>query len=389
MDRRTIVGTHRALHSQRWLTAWLLAVVAGIPALAGAAPVSLDVSSARSEPRWGDGVGILEGTPIGAYRYLINVDDTADGSQPAVDGCTPETPGYPATCRWPSVAAISSSSPIYTQGDQSDFASFLDLPPGRYLISVLADGFKLDGAHFTVPDAGAVVVEVRLQPHPLPTATLQALVFEDTAPVNGAPDVPAERGLAGFQGHIADYIDFVLTDIFGNPLCTEYDPATGEPIPGSGGVCLSRCYDADGLDVTAQADAEGRCPVGAQGILRIPNLGPNRYALSVVPPDGTPWVQTTTLEGNLDWDSWVMEGNTGYDTEFVQAAEPVPTPIFGYVRPLNTLAGGAGHVTGVVESVKNWIPPRGGAALPGTIWGGLASSKLDRPSTGPGSRSPT
>jgi len=377
MNPRTFVGTRQAGLAVPFGPLLVAAALALIPVEVVATPVSLSVVSARTEPAW-NGVGIMAGTPIGTYRYLINVDDTGDVHQARADGCSPEAVGYPATCRWPSVAAVSSSSPIYTQGDQADFATFLDLPAGKYVISVLADGFKLDGALFTVPAAGVAAVEVRLQPHPLPTATMQALVFEDVTPVNGAPDVPAERGLAGFQGHLTDYIDFVTTDIFGNPLCTEYD-STGEPIPGSGGACYSRCIDADGADVTAQADAAGRCPEGANGILKIPNLGPNRYAVSVVPPNGAVWVQTTTLEGNLDWDAWLMEGHTGFDTEFVVAAEPLPNVFFGFVQPMSSLGGGAGRVKGVVESVKNYVPPRGGVALPGTIWGGLASSKLDRP----------
>ncbi|HYD39671.1 MAG TPA: SdrD B-like domain-containing protein [Anaeromyxobacter sp.] len=355
----------------------MLATLLLTPSGARAAPTMLNVVSARTEPAW-NGVGIVAGMPITTYRYIINVDDTGDVGQARADGCDPADPAYPASCRWPSVAAISSSSPILTQGDQRDFAPFLDLPAGKYVISVLADGFKLDGAHFTVPAAGTATVEVALQPHPLPTATLQALVFEDTSPVNGAPDVPAERGLAGFQGHLTDYIDFVTTDIFGNPLCTEYD-AAGEAIPGTGGVCLSRCYDADGADVTDQADAAGRCPVGAIGLLKIPNLGPNRYGVSVVPPDTSGWTQTTTLEGHLEWDAWVMEAHTGLDTEFVLGAEPLPNVFFGYVRPMSSLGAGSGRVRGVVEAVKNYIPPKGGLSLPGNTWGGLASSKLDRP----------
>lgn len=348
-----------------WLIAAALLLAAGA---ARATPVMLQVVDA-SDPA----------LQVSSYRYIINVDDTGDVLQARAPACTPADPAYPAGCAWPSVQAISSSSPILTQGDERDFATSLDLPPGRYLISVLADGYKLDGQHFTVTDAGIVPVQVMLQPHPLPTATIQALVFEDVSIVNGAPDLPAERGLAGFQGLISDYLDLVTTDIFGNPLCTEYDPATGEPIPGTGGVCLSRCIDAAGADVTALADANGLCPIGAQGILKIPNVGPNRYALQVVPPNGTNWIQTTTLEGNLDFDTWVMEGATGLDTEFVLGAEPVPTPIFGYVSPRSALGGGTGRVRGVVEAVKNYVPPRGGLGLPGTIWGGLASSRLDKP----------
>ena len=67
---------------------------------------------------------------------------------------------------------------------------------------MLADGFKLDGAHLTVPDGGNVPVTVELQPTPLPDATVRALVFHDNSPVNSAPDLPAEQGLAGFEGQI-------------------------------------------------------------------------------------------------------------------------------------------------------------------------------------------
>ncbi len=43
--------------------------------------------------------------------------------------------------------------PIYTQGTQDDFNGVIgtgvSLPPGKYLISVLADGYKIGGEHFT------------------------------------------------------------------------------------------------------------------------------------------------------------------------------------------------------------------------------------------------
>ena len=48
------------------------------------------------------------------------------------------------------------AAPIYTQGDQDDFNGVLGtgveiLQAGKYLISVLADGYKMSGAHFSVP----------------------------------------------------------------------------------------------------------------------------------------------------------------------------------------------------------------------------------------------
>ncbi len=357
--------------------------------------LSINVVAQRTDP----GAGVFAGDPITQYKYLINEDNTGTTEQRSpADGCSPDSPGYPASCHWVSIAGAATHSPIYTQGDQSDFGPGFDLPSGRYLISVLADGFKLGGTSFTMPMEEPGLVTVKLNSTNLPTATIQAAVFEDISPVNGAPDVPLEHGLAGFQGHIADYLGEVTTDVFGNPLCTEYD-GNGDPIPGSGGKCLSKCYVVDnGVDISVvdPLDAAGVCPVvtspattenppvadglTVEGKLKIPNVGPNRYALSVVAPDGSNWIQTTTLEGNHDWDAWVMEGATGLDTEFVVAGEPFPAIIFGYVRPTAALPSGPqGRIQGVVDAVKVYFPPTGGVGLPGTIYGGLTGMKLDKP----------
>lgn len=385
MTRRMNDGTHQADLPKRTLTAIGLCL-----ALLGAAPAEAAVRFVVQS----------DATPpalIPSYKYLVNLDNTGVTTQRSpADGCSPADPGYPASCLWTSVAGVPGSSPVVTQGDQDDMLAGVSLPPGRYLVSVLADGWKLDGSHFTV-DAGAVdtYVTVALHSTDLPDATIQAAVFEDISPVNGAPDVPAERGLAGFQGHIADYLGEVTTDVYGAPLC-----GTGR--------CLSRCYIVDGGVDKGEAnpvDVEGRCPIdmaeatlsgftlypgqvlgatpAVEGKLKIPNLGPNRYALSITPPDGSGWVQTTTLEGNLDWDAWVMEGATGLDTEFIVAGEPFPAIIFGYVpgQPghFPPLAG-TGSIHGVVEKVKVYVPTNGGVGgLPGQIWGGLAGAKLDRP----------
>ena len=57
---------------------------------------------------------------------------------------------------------------IVAQGDQSDLGdtkALADLPGGKYLISVTADGFKIDGQHFTV-DGGTHRVDGRAEPDP-------------------------------------------------------------------------------------------------------------------------------------------------------------------------------------------------------------------------------
>lgn len=352
-----------------------------LAAAAQAAPtdgLAIKVVSARTEARALNGAGVTAGDAVGTFRYIVNVDNTGSTHQRSpADGCSPASAGYPAGCKWTSIAGVPGSSPIATQGDQSDFAggATLALDPGRYLISVMADGFKLDGAHFSV-NADRTVdgpVTVELQPTPLPDSTVRALVFHDNSPVNGAPDAPVEPGLAGFEGQLADYLGQVTTDVYGNPLCTVYrgeDPVTHE-IP-------TAALDANGLPVVATPG--GHCYSDARGMLAIPHMGTNRYALSVVPPNGEKWIQTTTLEGNHDWDSWVMEGNTGYDTEFVIAGEPVPTAIFGFVKPTSLPNGGAtGEIKGVVDAVKVYVPAAGGLTNTGQIWGGLNGGKIDKP----------
>ncbi|MFN8465927.1 MAG: SdrD B-like domain-containing protein [Caldilineaceae bacterium] len=376
---------------QQWSTAWhvcalatlLLALItplspvlapaaAAAPAAQATSTMTLSVISARTEPRAFGGAGVLKGAPVTQYKYIINIDNTGQTTQrtPA-DGCSPHSPGYPESCLWPSVAGVASASPIYRSGDQSDFASGgLNLPNGRYLISVLADGYKIDGEHFTVPFTGSGLVTVEAQPFPLPDSTLRAYVFADVSPTNGTPDLPAEPGLAGFIGKINDYLGDVSTDVYGNPLCTTYvgeDPVTHE-IP-------LNALDADMLPVV-QTLGSG-CASDSNGDLVIPHLGTNRYALYVVPPNGGGWIQTTTLEGNHDWDTWIMEGSTGYDTEFAIAGEPFPQQIFGFVAPRNNFAaGGTGQIKGVVEGIKSYTPPKGGLF---DLWGGNTGTKIDHP----------
>ncbi|GAB4447426.1 MAG: hypothetical protein OHK0015_51490 [Chloroflexi bacterium OHK40] len=365
----------RANRSLRLLLMVLL--VAGVvpwaaPGVARAATttVRLRVVSARSEPRALGGAGVLKDAPISRYRFIINHDNVGDHSQPRASGCRKSDPGYPASCHWPSIQAQQGYAPVVAQGTEADLSETvgLTLPPGNYLISVVAEGFKLDGAWFSVPIEDPGLVTVALHPLPLPTATLRAKVFEDTAPTNSAPDIPAERGLAGFRAIIADQLGEITTDLFGNPLCTEYvRDANGEvvfgpdgtptPIPGTGGGCYS---DAD-------------------GDLVVPNLGPNRYEFMVAPPDSS-WIQTTTLEGRLGWDTWAQEGYTGYDTEFQIAGEPFPWTMFGFVRARNQLSTPVtGEVQGRIVKVNVAVPYVGGQPYNGQQWGGFAGARVMGP----------
>ncbi|MEZ4864695.1 MAG: SdrD B-like domain-containing protein [Caldilineaceae bacterium] len=337
-------------------------VASAAPAPAPAAQVAttndltLQVVSARTEPNAPNGP-VVKGDEVSEYKYLINVDNTGDPSDDT--GCTSTDAGYPDSCDWPSLRELPGSAPIYTQGDQSDFAGggSLTLPDGKYLITVMADGYKLDGLHFTLPrpDTGPLIVQV--QPHPLPAATMRIKVFEDISPVNGQFDAPAEQGLAGFLLVINDIAGQVSTDVFGNPLCTT--------------------YDAD-MNVTGQTDC---LHSDANGDIAVPNLGPNRFDVVVIPPDGTNWTETTTLEGSPSWDTWLMEGGTGLDNEFVVAGEPFPWTIFGFVRPQDDLNNSfyTGGVKGTIVSASVYSPQQGALPYFGNIWTGFSGTKVNGP----------
>jgi hypothetical protein len=297
------------------------------------------------------------------FKWLVNLDNSHDDS---------------------SVTAPASYSPVVAAGDETNPMVALDPvgPPDRgYLVSVLAnDGvgdlndpeYKIGGQHFNV-DGNAMVV-VQLEPNPLPLATVRVRVFHDNQIVNAEDDIPLEEGLGGFHVTLADRVGEVTTDWFGNPICTQYedvDPPAGfgpedadedgEPVavPGTGGFCVS---DSDGDDLDGDGYSDPGTETDGNGIPAgyavIPNMGPDKYEVEVIPPDGKGWIQTTTIEGTLHEDAWVEEGHDGFSTEegFTQAVV-----WFGFVKecsfgdgsddcPTNDDAG-TGTITGKVRSI--------------------------------------
>jgi hypothetical protein len=326
------------------------AVLAQVAAPAAhAAPtstVTLRVESAR------DGGGHTAGEAILEYKYLITRQDSGNPGQPRDPDCMPNgtdsATDYPKTCDWPSVRKMTGGAGgaenLIAQGDQStlDEATGLDLPDGDYLISVIADTYKIDGLHFSVPLEEPGLLTVRMNPDPHPFTTVMIQVFEDSL-TNGQYDPQSDRPLPGFTGHIDDVVGEVTTDWYGNPLCAEYD-GNGDYIEGTGGACLS----------------------DANGIITIPNIGPNRYEVTVTAPDGQEWAQTTTLEGGHGWDAWAFEGWDGRDNELLINGAPIPWVQAGFVQP-TPVSGGTGHVVGSVISVKSYLPPAGGDTDEGPI----------------------
>ena len=112
--------------------------------------ITLRVISARTEPLALDGAGVTEGDPVASYQWLINEDNTGDPYD--TTDCwayldppanTIRNPNYPDGCEWPGVHTTPGWSPIVTQGTEADLneTQGITLPPGRYLISVMGDGY--------------------------------------------------------------------------------------------------------------------------------------------------------------------------------------------------------------------------------------------------------
>jgi hypothetical protein len=378
-------------------------VVAVLPALqltaatqaaadTGPGSITLHVDSARTVNK--DPGFVHQGDPVTKYKWLINLDDTGNpgtAAQPGTSNCLPATapggsadPQYADTCPWPSTRPTSGAAPIEAQGTEADLndSTALDkLPPGKYLISVTADGFKIDGKHFTVQSGATTHVTVDMNPTPLPLTTLRIEVFNDNTPVDATYEVDAERGLVGFTAAISDVMGLVSTDYYGNALCTKYMHTNGNRLfTDAQRPNLPIAFDA-GKPVIDPAST-GRCTSDATGLIKIANLGPNRYAATVTPPAPTvgqayQWVQTTTLEGGHDHDIWSQEGATGYDTEQTKGAELVPSVQFGFVRtqaikiPAGNVA--TGEITGVAIAGLPYIGGQNGQVVPETGFAGAKS----------------
>ncbi|MFC0006407.1 hypothetical protein [Micromonospora siamensis] len=366
----------------RWFVSACCLLLVGIvvpPRPAAAEPttgaITLAVVSARTV---GPRPQVQRGDPVSAYHWLITADDSGDPHD-APEHCLParagvaSAPDFADHCRWPSIRNTPGAVPVVAQGDQDTLAAGtpLDgLPAGRYLISVTADGYKIDGEHFTVTPGRTTDVSVGMQPYPLPLGTVRLRVFEDAAPVDGTYEVGAEHGLAGFTAHLADVMGEVTVDYYGNPLCTRYAHTAPDADHPTGRVV----FDDDGRPVIAE-ESTG-CRSDADGDITIPNLGPDRYAAQVVAPGGRSWVQTTTLEGGHDWDVWVQEGDTGYDTEQTLGGEPVPYVDFGFVSPTPLSGTASGAITGTAVQAYTYVGGQGGVTLPAD---GVAGAKIAGP----------
>jgi len=359
--------------------------------------------------------GVVKGEEIGTFKWLVNDDSTGDPSltQQNVAACLPDkarpTDAELATnpslaiyryagqttadanvpadktwnlhytnCPWPSTHSSLGHSDVIATGDQGQTDALNALGDGKYLLSVTAPGYKIDGVHFTV--LGHVIVSVNdiagkpfvvtMNPLPKKTATVRIHVYNDNASTNGQWDGQTESlitcadattqqriancggannadpnlvgdpetDMSGFTVQITDVLNPVTTDVYGNPLCTQYvEDANHNVVLNGDGSPIPVMFADGGATGGSLVGTESTCISDHFGDIVIPNMGPNRYAATVIPPDprthdGEQWVQTTTLEGGHDWDTWNIEGGTGYDTELIVGGERVTPVAHGFVK---------------------------------------------------------
>ena len=266
------------------------------------------------------------GGAVGPYRWLLQDDTTFD-----------ITAGDTSVDNTLAVNFHSSYAPVVAKGTQADTPP--DPPAGkRYFISVLPDeGYTMSGAP-VVGDSVTVTVHA----HPIPTARISVFVFEDNKPINNAPDLPEERGLAGFKivledagGRYGITAGTQMMDAFGNPLGTVYDA--------DGGVVKM----GDGVVTT---DADGRA--------LIDNLAPGKYGVTVVPRAGEEWIQTSTIEGKKVIDAWVKPNEPPF---FVEFGPPGYHVFVGFIQPIATgdsgFFTGSSTISGEVVNLHSSRPP--------------------------------
>ena len=313
----------------------------------------------------GDGNALTNG-----FRWMLEEDTT-----------TLTLPGV-STNVSPGLVIHKSHAPVAANGSSAASPVSITVPHvnQRYIMSVLADGYSSGGQ--TVA-AGQSSVTVTLNKHPLPTAQISVLVFNDNNAINNVPDA-TEEGLEGFQIVLADVLGGpIMMDVFGNPLGTTYTTnSTGDFVT-----------DEDGAYVVDQM-GDGFITTDANGEALIKYLPMGKFGVRAIPPNGTTWsgmhasthgngnwYQTATIEGSPTVDTWVGPNEP---TLFMEGFGPgFYHAFFGFVDPQQTVWGAnpppvqAGNVTITGTNIFNHFgrPPNNQMFAPGPrvgeAWVGL------------------
>jgi hypothetical protein len=306
----------------------------------GAAALLLGAASAEARAPLTIRVVDANGNQISqGFRYLIEEDNT-NQSPPQVN--VSDSIG---------VDIHKSHAPVVAKGESlTGQAVVSGLPDDtRFYVSVLPiANYNLGGQQVAL---GQNTVVITVQDLPIQTAQVYLFAFEDHNPINNVADA-GEPGLGGFTVVLSDGGGPLSTDAYGNPLGTVYDAGGNVVTEGTGVITTMSAADVN--------DPQ-KNPYGLRvGEALIKNLAPGKYGCIVIPPPGTHWVQTATIEGTPTVDAWVKSGEPRLFTEgFGTGSWHV---FFGYVDngqlPWNvTPPAGTGTISGTLRYNHFGAPP--------------------------------
>ncbi len=326
------------------------------------------------------------------YQWLITADDVGNPhDSPANCRARPvrrEPPGLPGQLPVALDPADAGLRAGRRPGRPDDLSRGTPLSePARRAIPDLGDRGRLQdrrralhGRWSAAPNDGSTTrdVNVAMQPYPLPLGTVRLRVFNDNMPVDGTYEVGAGARRA-WPGSPRTW-----------PTCSARSPPTTTATHCARTTCTrrrrSRSTQPSSPGQVDIARPRRECLSDAAGDIVIPNLGPDRYAAQVAARrPARPGCQTTTLEGAHDWDIWVQEGDTGFDTERASAASRCRRCDFGFVAP----QGAARHAPrparspGGASSARTYVGGNGGvtrAQRPGVA--GASSRRPGQPAVG-------
>jgi hypothetical protein len=330
-DAATVAASPMQAARRTWaFVLSVLALAVAMVLIAGGAPAG--ASSSATAQITVQAYDLATGNDLPAFTYIVNVNNAGD-------------PSSPDPLQQPQIGT-QSQVPLVAVGDQGSKTATLE--PGKYLISVRAPDHKIWGAYVTLPqDAGTIRVGLRSGPHPL--GRIKVLAFDDRHWTNSAPD-EGEAGVAGFHVTLTEQTGSqVAADYWDNPLCTNYIK------DGSGNVVL----DGSGKPTVDQTNPGGDCLTDSDGFVQIDNLGPATYFISVTPPDGSSWHQTTTFDGGLSVMAGVRENDpgTGAPLEVPWNTDPKSTTYwFGFTQPQDFSTPGTGSISGTARNWYGWPP---------------------------------
>jgi large repetitive protein len=224
--------------------------------------------------------------------------------------------------------------------------AFADPDPGKnhYYVSVTSRAPAIRSAARSSRTATSVTVYVNQ--HPIETAQITILIFNDNAPINNAPDLPTEEpGLGPGQ-----------TDMSGFQIIVE---DAGGRFGASAGVMSPGCLRQPAVRRCLRH--RPRRPTDHQ------EPGPRQVRHPGGAARGQGWQQTATIEGTKVIDAWVKAGEPPFFAEF---GPPGYHVFIGFVKPFNDISTAGGTPSAAPSSTSTC---RGRRTTPSTTAGASAT----------------